>query len=436
MLWRNLRVGLCLAVVLVLLAGQAQATQQVIGIDDPTLVVEPAPLPLQPVGTPFVDPAFGTTLRRITDASDSGGYGTHIYSQLQAFSVDDVYLLLIELDNYTIRRLDDLSLVDGLDTSGWNAPRWHPTQAHVVVHFDSNEDTVLRMQFTDVDTVTTTTVFTFPVEYERIRSNQSFDELSEDGRWLAGMASVAGDDQMIFAVDIENGVIGAQLSVADLYDGACQPDPEWGVIEPDWIGVSPLGNYLVVQWPRDGTERCSGMETFDIQTGEFVGWVYDGHQHGDLGVHFDGVTEYFMTFELYHPSGSLSIGVRALPGTDPVRPPDYIQEMDWHGEHISCRGTSGRCLVTTGGNPDDGWSSLEGELFLQYIDGSVFRLAHHRSTSCGYWVQPRASLSSSGAYAIFASDWGQETGVNSCTDGSDLGRGDVYRVDLVEQLAD
>jgi hypothetical protein len=67
---------------------------------------------------------------------------------------------------------------------------------------------------------------------------------------------------------------------------------------------------------------------------------------------------------------------------------------------------------------------------MQYIDGSVLRLAHHRSTSCGYWVQPRASLSRSGLYAVFTSDWGQETGENSCSDGGDLGRGDVYIIDL------
>jgi len=37
---------------------------------------------------------------------------------------------------------------------------------------------VLRLQVTDVDVLTTTTVFTFLPEYERIRGNQSFDELS------------------------------------------------------------------------------------------------------------------------------------------------------------------------------------------------------------------------------------------------------------------
>jgi hypothetical protein len=60
----------------------------------------------------------------------------------------------------------------------------------------------------------------------------------------------------------------------------------------------------------------------------------------------------------------------------------------------------------------------------------VLRLAHHRSTRCGYWVQPRASMSRDGRYVVFASDWGQATGGNSCAGGNDLGRGDPYIIDL------
>jgi hypothetical protein len=196
------------------------------------------------------------------------------------------------------------------------------------------------------------------------------------------------------------------------------------------VGVSPLGNYLVVQWQRDGITRCSGLETFDLQTGDFVGRVYNGHQHGDLGVDSDGTTEFFMTFELYHPSGNEALGVRTLPGTSTVSPPTYVQELDWIADHISCQGPHGVCLVTTYDNETGGWSALEGELFLQYTDGSVLRLAHHRSSGCGYWVQPRASISRDGRYVVFASDWGQETGTDSCGGGNDLGAGDPYIIDL------
>ncbi|MFQ5857372.1 MAG: LamG-like jellyroll fold domain-containing protein [Anaerolineae bacterium] len=409
-----------------------------VGLSDSDVVVTPAPLPLQPVGTPFTDPVFGTTLRRVSNAG--GSFGTHIYSQLQAFSSDNAYLLLIENRDYVVSRVEDLSLVAGLDTAEWNAPRWQPAQPHTIVHYDTNADTTLRVQYTNIDTRQTTTVFTFPANYERIRPNQSFDELSEDGRWMAGLASLSDGDQMIFALDLENLQLGAQFTVSELYPGPCQPDPVWGEVDPDWIGVSPLGNYLAVQWARDGTARCSGLETFDIQSGVFVGRVYDGHQHSDLGVDSDGVTEFFMTFELAGPppdNDRPAIGLRTLPGTSTVSQPIYLQVLDWgNAEHISCRGPDGVCLVTAGTWDINGWTAFEGELFLQYTDGRVLRLAHHRSNSCGYWVQPRASISRDGRYVVFTSDWGQEMGTDSCSGGNYLGQGDPYIIDLSANACD
>jgi hypothetical protein len=400
------------------------------GVNDPGRVVNPARLPLQPVGRTFTDPAFGTTLRRVSDTSGSGSFETQIYSQLQAFSADNEYLLLTGATGYIVRRVSDLSLVQGLETAGWNVPRWHPARPHILVHFDSNEDTTIRLQFTDVDTLETTTLFAFPPQYQRIRGNQSFDELSDDGKWLAGMVAQEDGTQVLFSFDLEGGKLGALLPLPDLYTGACRPDPQYGQVEPDWVGVSPLGRYLVVQWARGGPVRCGGLETFDIETGQFVGRVYDGHQHGDLGLSADGRTETFMTFEIGHPSGFPALGVRELPGTSTVSEPRFVQVIDWHGSHISCRGPAGVCLVTTTQNLDNGYGPFEGELFLQYSDGRVLRLAHHRSSSCGYWVQPRATISRDGRYVVFASDWGQETGQSSCGGGNDLGAGDPYIIDL------
>ena len=421
-------------------APTATPTPAGIGLTDPDMIVTPAPLPLQPVGTPFVDPVFGTTLRRVSNTSASGGFETHIYSQLQAFSADNAYLLLDGSAGFVVRRVSDLSLVAGLDTSEWNVPRWHPTRSHTLIHFDSNADTVIRLQFTDVDTLVTTTVFTFPAQYERIRVNQSFDEVSEDGRWLAGMVSRDDGVQVIFALDLQNLTLGAQVPIPGLYAGPCESGPQWPEAEPDWIGVSPLGNYLVVQWARDGTARCSGLETFDLQTGDFIGRVYDGHQHGDLGVDSDGTTEFFMTFEMAAPppdNDRPALGVRTLPGTSSVSAPAYVQVLDWgNGEHISCRGPNGVCLVTASTWDINGWNPFEGELFLQYTDGRVLRLVHHRSSDCGYWVQPRASISRDGRYVVFASDWGQETGTDSCGSGNSLGGGDPYIIDLLAGSSD
>ena len=192
--------GCGLAVVLTLAvshttAGPEAAAQAGALLTDPNVVLQPDVLSPPPLHAPVIDPLFGTTIRRVTDAAAGGSFGTHIYSQLQAFSSDNAYLLLIDSDQYVVRRVSDLVTMP-LDSTEWNAPRWQPAQPHTLVHYDSNADTTLRVQYTNVDTRTTTTVFTFPAAYQRIRNNQSFDELvgrrTLDGRhgdsrgWGAG----------------------------------------------------------------------------------------------------------------------------------------------------------------------------------------------------------------------------------------------------------
>lgn len=397
------------------------------GISDKTLSLPRQALPRPAVGASVVEPVFGTTITRLTDRTNSGGYATQVYSQLQAFSPDNAYVILVEDDDTVVRRTGDRSLVGGLAAVVWNAPRWQPTAVRTIVHYDGNADTTLRVQYTTVDPVATSTIFTFPVLYERVMPNQSFDELSRDGRWMAGAATLSNGDANIFALDLQNLSLGAEISIAGLYAGPCPRDPQWGEVDPDWIGMSPLGNYLMVQWARDGTDRCSGLESFDPVTGAFVGRVYDGHQHGDLGVLSDGATEFFMTFEISSPANPSqpAIGYRVLPGTATVAAPVYLTSLAWGGGHISCQGPDGVCLVSYGEWPSDGWTPFEKEEFLQFTDGSVLRLAHHRSSECGYWVQPRGSLSRDGSRAIFASDWADEGGGNGCGDSS-LGEGEAY----------
>lgn len=408
------------------------STPEGTGITDPDAIVTPVLLPRQAVGAPFVDPPFGTTLRRVSNRSDSGGYETAIYSQLQAFSSDSAYVLLTGDAGYAVRRVEDLSIVGGLDTTLWNVPRWHPAQPHVIVHFDRNDDTDVEVLYTNVDTQVETTQFALPAIYEHIQGNPSFDALSHDGRWVGGVLTRNDSQSVIFSFDLQAGQLGAEIAIADLYPGTCAPDPDWGNLEPDWVGVAPLGNLIVVQWPRDGTSRCSGLETFDMSTGAFVGRVYEGHQHGDLLLDSDGVTQLFMTTELSSPEdpGRPALAVRELPGTSTVSPPRFLLTVDWgHSEHISCQGPDGVCLITSSGWDDSVWTPFENEIFLLNTRGEVRRLAHNRSSSCGYWVQPRATLSRDGSYAIFASDWSLGTGQDGCAE-DELGRGDPYIIEV------
>ncbi len=73
-----------------------------------------------------------------------------------------------------------------------------------------------RVRYTNVDTLQTTTTFTFPAQYERIRVPQSFDEISEDGRWLGGTASRNDGVQVLLSLDLQDLTI-------DLLSGSSPP---------------------------------------------------------------------------------------------------------------------------------------------------------------------------------------------------------------------
>ncbi len=128
-------------------------------ITDPGRTVRTSPMLRPDFKAVATDPDFGTRLRRVTDAARRGSFATQIYSQLQAFSSNDRYLLLIDRDRYVIRRRSDLVRMP-LDTSGWNAPRWYPAEPDSIISFDSNDDQTVRVIVTDVETGASRTAFT------------------------------------------------------------------------------------------------------------------------------------------------------------------------------------------------------------------------------------------------------------------------------------
>lgn len=389
------------------------------GITDPSAVLPVPPLSRPPAGTPYTEPVFGTHMRRVSDLSEKGGLEVPTYSQLQAFNADSTLMLLTSSEGYRIRRVSDLSEVQVFQGFNRQVPRWHPMQPNILVHFDEDWDTDVTLQETDVITNQTTDLYTFP-DYVAIDSNRSFDELSRDGRWLAGYAVRRDNRREIFTFDLVSRRVGLRLPL----DQLCTPDPEWGLLEPDWLAPSPLGRYLVIQWVNDGTQRCNGLETYDLQTGAFVGRIVPNHPHGDLGITADD-QEFFLTGS-NHPDDPNMTGLAyyLLPGTATQAEPHYVQLLDWKAlmVHTSCQGPPEVCLISATSWPEatccrSGWQPFQQEIFLQYISGGdrpnygpVVRLAHHRSSEEGYWALPKATLSRDGHYALFGSDWEVDVG--------------------------
>jgi hypothetical protein len=408
-----------------------------------TREAKPAPREWQSV------PGYGTQLMRLTDDSDRGGFATQVYSQLQAFSPDGRYVLLTSDTGYRV-----LSFPDGadvrLESSWWNAPRWNPARPHHIVAYDANDDASLSLLEIDVSTGEAAVLFSFPDRYERIVGSKSFDAMSRDGRWIAGLAST-DRSRSIFALDLERRRLGTEVPLDSLQSsaGRCNPDPSYGVMEPDWIGVSPRGGHLVVQWVRDWGPRsgaCSGLEAWSLIDGSFHGRIANGHAHGDLGVLGDG-QEVFYTVALASPEdpNRPAVVYHELPVPEATQvvsaaaeAPYFLQTIPWGAAaHLSAQGPPGVVLIGSGAF-DPATGRLERlprapflqELALIFEDSSVLRLARTATSSCGYWAQARATLSPDGDYVAFASDWYAGTGETGCSDAQPLGAADLYVLKL------
>ena len=137
--------NLTVAAAAVSLIGAATPAAYAQGVTDKNATLTRQNLPLPAAGVPVTEPVFGTTIVRLTDRTNSGGYATQIYSQLQAFSDDNAYVLLNEDDEFVVRRMADRSLLPGLGGIVWNAPRWQPAAPRTLVHYDTHGDTTVRV---------------------------------------------------------------------------------------------------------------------------------------------------------------------------------------------------------------------------------------------------------------------------------------------------
>ncbi len=335
------------------------------------------------------DPLFDLDIRRL------GENNTHVYSQLQAFSHDNAYVILIDHERgYHVRTFPDLDLVSG--SVGWHSAfRWIPGTHQLI----SVADDPARLLLFDCVTGAWSDLFELS-EYDAVDGSRSYEELSRDGTWTAlYVHNSSKDSPSIVTVNIRELRVGFHRSILDM--GAVSE--EWGLLEPDWVGVSPLGRYAVVQWVRDDTIPASGFELYDIESGEFVRRLFNHHGHSDMGISEDG-REYVVTGEMESPINHNFPGIviHWMDGEESI----HLRPMPWgRTEHFSAQGLPGVTIVTAGDEFDGAYA---GEIYAIRLDGSIQRLTHHRSSSGDYWVQPKASTSPDGSIVLWSSDWGVE----------------------------
>jgi hypothetical protein len=384
-------------------------------------------------GSSIQDPVFGTTICRLTDAAAAGQPGLcPLYAKRQAWNADESLLLITSGDG-------SIALHDGttyqfkraLDGVGGDDVFWHPTATNLVLYNPQN-CLYAHDVFTDQETlVCALTNFYFA-------DTAGEGNLSRDGRYYAAY----GRDY-----DETNGTVTPRaVVVMDL----TAPREIGRLLLPtnltdfDWVSISPLGNYVVIDYSTELTGPFEGVEVYDRWLTNRLWQKPLGSGHSDLGVDANG--DEMLVMGLYDDQSNTTLlkKFRLRDGQETL----LLSGMDWSFyNHISCRNEerSEWCFVSTydgeGRLTDDpaSWLPFEDEIFAVKLDGSqqVERLAHHRSRRFSpatpdsdtsvYWAEPHATVSRRGDRILFGSNWRQ--GVDNVTNV------DAYICDFRQVLA-
>jgi len=356
------------------------------------------------VGQSYVDPVFGERVIRGTDALNMENpgpfdYMSPEYSSSAITNADDSYVRitdsrgaqnLFSLPEFNYFRR--LRLVSSSQSDFW----WHVTDPNLLYAVPRN-----RLVQYDVATDQTTTVHTFS-EFGNV-SGMGESNLSHDGNRLAlrGRNPVSGDPQL-FVYEFSSDSVIASLDIPTIpgfFDGT----------------IAPSGDRVIIHtFPERG--RGGIIEVWDINEGAGTltqGYVLPrGGGHNDSSYGPDG-KEYMIIIDSWVSNTlyryDLDDGTRTT-----------LMHFGWDGSqspialHVSTNSMHNDgwiYLSTYIGNrsdpdPSQHWIPFQGELLRIRWDGSAIeRLAHNRTQAVRYWNQPRATVSTSGRYLFWASNY-------------------------------
>ena len=346
-------------------------------------------------GASYVDPAFGTTITRISDAlhtANAADVGTlafigNEYSTMTPFNADNSRLLLQQQSYFALYDGQGQYLRDlPFEITAASEPRWSRHDANVLYYVTLNQ----LKQF-NTATGVAAPVRTF-AEYAVINGRGESD-ICFDGSHLV----LVGNHREVFVYDISTDTKGPVLATTALGDF-------------DNVSITP-DDHVLVSWYASGAGRYRGIELFDSDMA-FLRQVSPVIGHMDVTRAADG-NEVVLMVNAAHPSpppgcanAIVKIGLAAGDET-------CLISLDWGlGAHVSGPDGNGWAIVSTYAwadpSPLASWARHAGEILQVKLDGSeVRRLAHHRSRPFNsYTWTPRASVSRDGARVVFSSNYG------------------------------
>ena len=355
------------------------------------IYVEPKLPELPPAGGVLIDHVFGSTILRLTDASDGADCQVQ-YSYWPTFSRNNDYVLaqcwVGGIATLAIWRFDPVSFSRAArippvpTSSGWpispSDAIWSGLDSEVVFGHPVNAQTI-------------------NATHVRSGVNETLKDMSGElppGGALRQMSKSIDDNVFAFSVDVSGRLYGYVVWRRDTDTVFLQQD-----LDVDEVQVDKTGRYLTVVF-NDGTDRI-----WDLRAVAATELESTATGHGF--VHHDSGRGRLVTADW--PNG---LAFRWLSKPKAVT-------------HLLSFATAGQDMHYSMLADDEGWATIsrfgtgvsvaaafDNEIFQVATDGSgrVRRLAHHRSVYTTYGDSPRANISRDGEFIAFSSNWGNPNG--------------------------
>ena len=353
--------------------------------------------PMQEIAKPsylgtIIDPSFGTTIRRISDAGQNGVI-VPMYSTIQAWNSDESLMILYDVSNNVhqlingmsyefIRNLNDVSPADIEQIF------WHTEEPNTFFYPDDVTNDFISY---DVNTQVKTILFNF-----------------EDIVECNGDISMGNDIQMM---SLDNNIISFRCENEEVYAYHIANEQ---LIEFDIEEV----DYTAATIAPSGESYYHSNKVYNIE-GEFTFALNEENtEHSCIGRLPNGNDAHFAVAFEEGPNGGCIGNIIAHDLTSGVCFPVISQSQGYDypktGTHISStayKNTEGGWLAASMiGYQEDGQSLLDQELVIAKVEQGnikVCRIAHHRSdeNNFDYWGEPHPVISPSGTRILFGSDW-------------------------------
>jgi hypothetical protein len=376
------------------------------------------------LGQPFRDPRFGTILTRAT----ARGKIRHEYSRFDPFNSDRSLIILqnIESGGFMVFRVqgarydDEKNLVASIELE---EPRWDPVESDLIWGFDglkivTREVTTGRVEIVKDFTRDPALADVFRAEPDLYRvTTKGEGEPSSDFRYWALAVQGSQDDYRIRRVicwdrsqDKVLGHLVVSAGEAELID---------------WVGMSPLGNWVLIGGDPDGNRKTAGLNLARRDLTEFHRLAIST-AHADVGLDSQGREVMVMQNNATDQIDLIPLEPGAKPVSSPqgyagslVRPLVRLfyssddPEGFGGGVHISCN-SPGFCVVSTYYEQESASRNwLDKSIILVKLDGEQPRawyLATVQAKVGAYWEETQATMSRDGSRVLWSSNWGEEVG--------------------------